>query len=90
MPDDINPSDWSALTQRVDAIETSLQTNTAATERIEATTTELMDLIKSFQGAMRVLGWIGKLARPMGYIAMAVGAVVGMVSAIKGGGVTPK
>lgn len=37
-------------------------------------------------GVLKVLIWIGKAATPIRYIAMAVGAVVGLWTALEGGG----
>lgn len=62
------------LQRRVDTIDRKLDANTAATQRVEANTAELMDWLRSFQGAAKVFNLVGSLAKPLGFIAMAVGA----------------
>jgi hypothetical protein len=66
-----------------------LKENTDATNAIKADTAELLEAFRSFKGAMKVLEWIGKAAKPLGYIATFVGAIVGIWAALKSG-VTPK
>lgn len=85
-----------SLTDEVTAIKleqsqfrVELAENTKATKRIEANTAELLDVFESWKGAMKVLNWIGKAAKPLGYIATFVGAIVGIWAALKSG-VTPK
>lgn len=74
------------------ALREELAENTTATKKAQAdaehtknSTKELVSLLESFKGAFRVLEMIGKLARPLGYIAALVAAVLGIVSVIKGG-----
>jgi hypothetical protein len=62
-----------------------LAENTRATKKIQSDTSELVELLKSFKGAFAVLEKLGKLARPLGYIAMAASAFVGFWAALKGG-----
>ena len=66
-----------------------LKENTDATNSIKADTAELLEAFRSFKGAMKVLEWIGKAAKPLGYITTFVGAIVGIWTAMKSG-VTPK
>ena len=63
-----------------------LEANTQATQRTEANTAEVVDLLHSIKGAFHVLEMIGKLVRPLGYLAGAGAAFWGLFSAIKGGG----
>lgn len=63
--------------------------NTAMTKGIQEDTSELVDLLRSFKGALKVLDALGRLARPLGYIVALVGGVMGLVAFIKGG-VSPK
>ena len=62
-----------------------LKENTDATNSIKADTAELVEAFHSFKGAMKVLEWIGKAAKPLGYIATFVGAIVGIWAALKSG-----
>lgn len=63
-----------------------LAENTATTKQVQSDTSELVTLLKSFHGAMHVLDLLGKLAKPLGYIAMAGSALYGLYVAVKGGG----
>lgn len=45
-----------------------LKENTDATNSIKADTAELLEAFRSFKGAMKVLEWIGKAAKPLGYV----------------------
>jgi hypothetical protein len=63
-----------------------LKANTAATQQVQANTSEVVDLLRSFQGAFRVLAMIGKAAKPLSYIAMAGSACLAFWAALKGGG----
>jgi hypothetical protein len=67
-----------------------LQKNTDATNAVKSDTSELITTFKNFQGAMQVLEMLGKLAKPLGYILMFVGAVLGLFTVLKGGGEPPR
>lgn len=56
--------------------------NTETTRRIQTDTSELVELLRSFKGAFSVLEKLGKLAKPLGYIAMAASAMVGLWAAL--------
>ena len=66
-----------------------LKENTDATNAIKADTAELLEAFRSFKGAMKVLEWIGKAAKPMGYIAGFCASMYAFWTAVKSG-VTPK
>ena len=66
-----------------------LKENTDATNAIKADTAELLEAFHSFKGAMKVLEWIGKAAKPLGYIVGACASVTAFWAAMKSG-VTPK
>ncbi|WP_020722921.1 hypothetical protein [Variovorax atrisoli] len=71
--------------------QTELAENTAATKRIEGNTAELIEAFANVKGAFKVLNWIGKFARPLGYIAGLLAAVASLWTAYKTGTtVTPK
>lgn len=85
-------SDFSELSDRVGNLEegfgtfkTELADNTAATKRIESNTSELVEAFANVKGAFKVLNWIGKFARPLGYIAGAIAAIVSLWTAFKAG-----
>ena len=66
-----------------------LAENTNATKRIEANTAEMLDVFESWKGAMKVLNWIGKAAKPLGYL-VGLGASIAAFWAALKGGVHPK
>ena len=66
-----------------------LAENTATIQEIKTDTAEMLAVFKSWQGAMKVMDMIGSLAKPLGYIAALVAAVVGIWTAMKSG-VSPK
>jgi len=85
-----------SLTDEVTAIKleqaqfrVELAENTGATKRIEANTAEMLDVFESWKGAMKVLTWIGKAAKPVGWIAGMVASFVAFWTAIKSG-ISPK
>lgn len=96
--DDPDRADWRALVdQRLDdgaatmkQMKADLKANTDATNAVKEDTVELIGLLKSFQGAMKVLDMLGKLARPLSYIIMLGTAAYSLVSILKGGGDPPK
>ena len=63
--------------------------NTDATNSIKADTAELLEAFRSFKGAMKVLEWIGKAAKPIGYIAGFCASMYAFWTSVKSG-VTPK
>ena len=66
-----------------------LKENTDAANAIKADTAELLEAFRSFKGAMKVLEWIGKAAKPLGYIAGFCASVAAFWTAMKSE-VTPK
>lgn len=85
-----------SLTDEVTAIKleqaqfrVELAENTNATKRIEANTAEMLDVFESWKGAMKVLNWIGKAAKPIGYV-VGMGASIAAFWAALKAGVHPK
>ena len=85
-----------SLTDEVTAIKleqaqfrVELAENTNATNRIEANTAEMLDVFDSWKGAMKVLNWIGKAAKPMGYVVGLGASIAAFWTAMKSG-VSPK
>ena len=66
-----------------------LKENTDATNAIKADTAELLEAFRSFKGAMKVLEWIGKAAKPIGYVVGLGASIAAFWTAVKSG-VTPK
>lgn len=63
-----------ALDGRVDELERKLAENTAATKRVEDNTREVVDILQSWKGAMKVIEFLGKLAKPVGVLTTMVAA----------------
>ena len=66
-----------------------LAENTETINEIKTDTADMLEVFESWRGAMRVMEMIGKLAKPLGYIATLIAAVVGIWNAMKSG-VSPK
>lgn len=66
-----------------------LKENTDDTKAIKADTAELLGVFESFKAALKVLEWIGKAAKPLGYIVGACASATAFWTAMKSG-VTPK
>ncbi|MFT0533155.1 hypothetical protein ACMHYJ_10080 [Castellaniella hirudinis] len=57
----------------------------ARLSKIEADTSEMIEMFNALQGGFRVLQMIGRLAKPFGYISAAVTASVVAWTKLKGG-----
>ena len=79
---DIQPS-LKVGDKRMDAQDKAIAENTKVTLEIKESTDNIVDAFKSLTGAFKVLGWIGNLAKPLGYIIMMGTALVGLWHAIK-------
>jgi hypothetical protein len=63
-----------AMGRRMDGFESRLDDNTAATKRVENNTQAIVDAFESWQGAMKVLDFIGRMAKPLAAIVALVAA----------------
>lgn len=70
------PSGLGELRDRVGNLERGLAENTATTKRIETDTNEMIEMFRSWQGAMKVLEVIGKAAKPLAAI-VSLGVAIG-------------
>ena len=77
--------DIHALQIRVSSVEDAVEVNTRLTEGINSDTKEILGVFASWKGAMSALDMIGKLARPLSYIAALGAAIAGMYAAFKTG-----
>ena len=66
-----------------------LAKNAETIKKIKTDTADMLEVFESWKGAMRVMDMIGSLAKPLGYIAALIAAVVGIWNAMKSG-VSPK
>lgn len=88
----VDPATASTINDRLDSgdarmtrIESELTTNTKSVQMLVANTADLVVFFESVQGALRVLNWLGALAKPLGYIAALVASIAGIWAAMKGG-----
>ena len=65
--------------------EEGLEQNTRATESMARDVATLVDFLTAMRGAFKVLNWVGKIAKPMGYIVVLATAVISFWAALKGG-----
>ncbi|MBB2918188.1 hypothetical protein [Cupriavidus alkaliphilus] len=89
MPDNANHvsrEEFEQLVGEVKALKESVAENTECTRRTEANTQGLVELFDALSGGFKVIAWLGRAAKPIGYIAGALAAVIGLWTAIKGGG----
>lgn len=63
------------LELRLSALESNVDNHAEQLTRIEKNTADLIDTFQAFQGAWKVLNWIGKLAKPIAVVS-GVGAAV--------------
>lgn len=66
-----------------------LAENTETIKEIKTDTADMLEVFESWKGAMRVMGMIGKLAKPLGYI-VGLGASIAAFWAALKAGVNPK
>lgn len=73
------------LATEMNEVKAQLVENTQATTRVEANTSEMLDVFLSWRGAMKVIEMTGRLARPLAYILTLFAAFVGFWAALKSG-----
>jgi hypothetical protein len=67
--DTSNDDQWKrSIAIRMDAFERQLTDNTTLTNEVHENTKALVDIFKSWQGAMKVLEFLGKVAKPLAAI----------------------
>lgn len=69
-----------------DITDSELKSIRSRLTKIEADTSEMIDMFNALQGGFRVLQMIGRLARPFGYISAAAASIAMAYAKIKGGG----
>jgi hypothetical protein len=71
--------------KRMSSIEVGLTENTVATKQQAEATAGLVELFQSWSGAFKTIEQIGKVAKPIGVIAMACASIAAFFTAIKTG-----
>lgn len=61
------------MTRRVTALEEGMATNTKLTQEVKANTDEIVSAFEAMKGAFTVAGWMGKFAKWVTVIVVAVG-----------------
>lgn len=75
MPDFVTRSQFAGLESRVDSLEDQMD----AIRQVRSDTEELLQAFQDVQAGFRVLGWLGKAARPIAWL---VGAAVAIAAAL--------
>ena len=78
-----------AIQTEQDSAKVLLAKNAETIKEIKTDTADMLEVFESWKGAMRVMEMLGSLAKPLGYIAALIAAVVGIWTAMKSG-VSPK
>lgn len=73
------------IESNVAALGQELADNTKATREVAESTRDLVEFFQAMKGAFKVLNWLGKIAKPAGYIVALGTAVAAFWSALKGG-----
>lgn len=72
--------------ERMAAIERDLKAATQELQELKQQLADLLEFFAAMKGAFKVLNWVGKVSRPLAYIAMLGGALMGFWTAVKAGG----
>lgn len=75
-----------ATDERLAALENEMVANTEATKQVQANTSEIVEIMGDWKGAMKVIGYVGSAAKPLAYIVGFCTALAGFWSAMKSGG----
>lgn len=73
--------------RRMDKMDASIQENTSITSGVKADTTEIVEMFKSWTGAIKTLEQLGKVARPLSYVVMLLGSIWSAITVFKSGGI---
>ena len=82
---EIDKADFEAMTRRQEASEQAIREMREDIKQIRSDTAGIIEFFDSATGAFKVLNWIGKAARPLGYIAATCTAVAVAWAKFKGG-----
>lgn len=63
--------------------------NTKETKEAKAISQRIIELIEGWEAAMKVLEGIGRFFRPLGFVAAALAAILGLIATVKNG-ISPK
>ena len=78
-----------AVVQRAE-LKRAIDLNTALTASINLKIGAVVEFFDAMTGLFKVINWIGKAAKPVMWIVGLATAVIGLIAALKTGGITPK
>lgn len=82
---EIDKAEFEAMARRQEASEQAIRDMREDIRQIRSDTSGIVEFFDSATGAFKVLNWIGKAARPLGWIAATCTAVAVAWSKLKGG-----
>ena len=77
--------DFVRYEQRLTALEAKLDANSAATERVLSSTRDIVEIMESWKVAMKTIGMVGAVLRPLTWILAFCSALVGLWATIRHG-----
>lgn len=63
------------LQGQIDSLRQAIDENTALTQKVHESTSGLIEILEALRGGMRVIEFLGRIARPVGYIVAAGTAI---------------
>lgn len=79
----INRPEARDICERLSALEEQNKTLTSTMNEIDQNTKEMITTFNAFKGGFSVLEQLGRLAKPVGYIALAVSATITVIIAFR-------
>lgn len=73
------------LQGQIDSLRTAIDENTALTQKVHESTAGLVEILEALRGGMRVIEFLGRVARPVGYIVAAGTAILSAYKATRWG-----
>lgn len=73
------------IVERQLAIEARIALVEADIRQIRHDTSDMIEMFRALSGGFKVLTWLGKLARPIGYMAACVAAIAGAWATLRAG-----
>lgn len=83
---DKGDSDRQVMAWELEEVKLALAENTTMTKNIAENTKDLVEFFTAFQGAFKALDYLGKLAKPLGYIVAVGTAISGLWATFKARG----
>ena len=81
----VEPATARSIGEQLDAGDARMTRIEADLAALRAQIAELLEYLNAVRGALKVLNWLGKLAKPLGYIVAFGAACVSFWAAVKNG-----